>query len=214
MRIEERNTSQDTHIMDTVAALCAEHDADVARALSALDGDLAEVLVDYAVDCYAPDIVRTGIRSLDDLGRRLWQGDDKMFGDSGYSQVSLLIVRAVLGCFRHGFDETLDLDDELYLLLKQHKLLRCVCIVCVWCVWCVLTDVWVHRESFVLREAEIRKVADLGQMWGKKRNFGVRIASASFDLSDIRDALHEAYGFGTRANSYLRIGAHVVEYDQ
>jgi hypothetical protein len=95
--------------------------ADVARALSALDADLAEVLVDYGLNCYAPDIVRTGIRSLDDLGRRLWQGDDKMFGEPGHCQVSLLIVRAVLGHFRHGFDVTLDLEDELYALLKEHK---------------------------------------------------------------------------------------------
>ena len=42
-----------------------------------------------------------------------------------YKGVTLMIVKARLERFRHGHDVTLDMDDELYAVLKQHKMLRC-----------------------------------------------------------------------------------------
>lgn len=156
------------------------------------DNDLRQLMMDYDLGAYAHNFQRCGIRSMEQI-QMLWRADECFFGDAGYNKGSLLIVRAVLDRFRDGRDKTLDMEEELYAVLKAQKLLQ---------------------YAFLLEAAGIRRVADIGQIWDAKRNFGLHVGSAHYGFWDLRCALAEAYGFKTRNNTYLRIGAHSFEYSE
>jgi len=158
--------------------------------LEQLDSELAQMLLEYELDCYAFCFVSNGIKSMQDLPR-LWQEDENLFGSDGYSRGTLKIVHARLDRFRPGHDATLDMDAELYSALQQRMLLG---------------------YAFMLEAAGIKRVADIGLIWGKKRDFKVQVGSANYNFHELRYELQEAYGFHTRGKDYLRIGAHAVEY--
>ena len=93
---------------------------------------------------------------MTDLRRELWQVDELFFGEEGYTQVTMLIVRAVLERFRTGHDATLDMDDDLYAVLRENKLIK---------------------YSYLFDTAGIKRVTDIGQIWDEKRDFGLKIGS-------------------------------------
>ena len=152
--------------------------------------DFRQVMIDYDLGEYARNFQFCGIRSMQQI-QMLWCGGEFLFGDMGYDMGSLLIVRVVLERFRAGHDTTLDVDAELYEVMRENKLLK---------------DVW------LLEQAGIRHVADIGKIWGAKKNFGVDVGSGRYGFYDLRYELEQAYSFETRNNTYLRIGAHTLKY--
>jgi hypothetical protein len=160
--------------------------------LSKLDPELASMLVEHQSEEVALDFYRNGVKTIQDL-QRLWQEDENFFGSDGYSKGTLKIIKARLERFRAGHDTTQDMDAELYAVLKQHMLLS---------------------YAFMLEAAGIKTIADIGEIWGKQKDFKVVIGSANYNFEDLRSALHEAYGFWWKEKEYdLRIGEHVVYYE-
>jgi len=165
-------------------------DADT-KTMATFDPEFAQRLIDYDLTDYVRYFARAGIKSTVDLRRKLWQDDELMFGEEGYAQVTLLIVRAVMERYRIGHHIRFNIDDELYEVLRENKMLK---------------------YEFLLMAAGIRRVADIGQIWDKKKDFSLEVGSAAFGFWQLRYALENAYGFETRNNIYLRIGAHALQY--
>jgi hypothetical protein len=159
--------------------------------LSGLDPELASILVEYQLEEAAMYFKTAGIKTVQDL-QLLWGQDDDLFGSDGYSKGTLKIIKAKLHRFRPGHDATQDMDAELYSVLKQHKLLG---------------------YAFMLEEAGIKTVPDIVQIWGKQKDFKFVVGSANYTFHDLRDALHDAYGFWKWGEYGLRIGEHVMYYE-
>lgn len=178
------NRKQDTlHASMATSEYCHE--------MSNMEKELQLVLIEYDLDQYAHYFKRAGINSMADLAS-LWQEDELFFGDCGYAQVTLLIVKATLERFRPGHDASLDMDDELYAVLRENKMLK---------------------YAFVVEAAGIKSVVDIGQIWYQKEDFRVDVGSGTFGFWNLRYALEEAYGDQTKnGKHYLFIGEHVVQY--
>ena len=130
-----------------------------AGTMASFDPEFAQRLVDYDLTVYVRYFARAGIKSTVDLRRKLWLDNELMFGEEGYAQVTLLIVRAVLERARIGHQIALNIDDELYEVLREKKMLK---------------------YEFLLMAAGIKRVADIGQIWDKKKDFSVEVGSGSF----------------------------------
>ena len=133
-------------------------DTDV-KTMTRFDPEFAQCLIDYDLTDYVHYFARAGITNTVDLRRKLWQDNELLFDEEGYTQVTLLIVRAVLERVRSGHNIFLNVDDELYEVLRENKMLK---------------------YEFLLMATGIKRVADIGQIWDKKKDFGMDIWSGSF----------------------------------
>ena len=159
--------------------------------LSSLDPELASILGDYDLQEAAMLFKNAGIKTMQDL-ELLWSQDDDFFGSDGYSRGTFEIIKARLDRFRPGHDTTQDMDAELYSVLKEQKLLG---------------------YAFMLEAAGIKTVPDIVKIFDEQKDFKFVIGSANYNFHDLRDALHDAYGFWKWGKYGLRIGEHVMFYE-